>query len=147
MILTRTIIYSARGLLAHKSRAFLTMLGMIIGISSVIIIMSIGASAQGLILNQIKATGSDLIGVLPGASDENGPPATALGITVTTLTYDDAQAIAKKENAPHLLAVASYVRGSGTVTWQNRTVDTTFMGTTASYMDVESPEVATGRFF
>jgi len=147
MILTRTIIYSARGLLAHKSRALLTMLGMIIGIASVIIIMSIGASAQGLILNQIKSTGSNLIGVLPGASDENGPPATALGITVTTLTYDDAQAIARKENAPHLVAVASYVRGSATLTWQNRSVDTTFMGTTASFIDVESPEVEVGHFF
>jgi putative ABC transport system permease protein len=123
------------------------MLGMIIGIASVIIIMSIGSSAQGLILNQIKGMGSNLIGVLPGASDENGPPSSVLGIVVTTLKYDDALAIAKPENAPHIIAVASYVRGTATVTWQNRSIDTNFNGTTASYIDVEEAEVASGRFF
>jgi len=71
---------SFKTLASRKMRSFLTMLGMIIGISSVIIIMSIGSSAQGLILDQIKSTGSNLIGILPGASDENGPPASVLGI-------------------------------------------------------------------
>lgn len=124
------------------------MLGMIIGISSVIIIMSIGASAQGLIVNQIKSVGSNLIGVLPGASDENGPPATAMGITVTTLKYEDALALAQKQNVPHAEAVASYVKGVGTVTWQeNVGVDTNITGTTASYTEVEDAEVAAGRFF
>ena len=78
---------SVNSLLAHKMRSFLTMLGMIIGIAAVLIIMSIGASAQDLILGQIRSVGSNLIGVLPGASDENGPPATALGITVTTFKF------------------------------------------------------------
>jgi len=123
------------------------MLGMIIGISSVIIIISIGASAQGLILNQIKSVGSDLIGILPGASSEDGPPASVMGVTVTTLKYEDAQAIAKKQNAPHVLAVASYVKGTGTISWQNRNVDTDITGTTASYVNVEDVEVELGRFF
>lgn len=124
------------------------MLGMIIGISSVIIIMSIGASAQGLIVNQIKSVGSNLVGVLPGASDENGPPATAMGITVTTLKYEDALALGEKQNVPHAEAVASYVKGVGSVTWQeNVGVDTNITGTTASYTEVEDAEVAAGRFF
>ena len=97
-MLLQTIKSSFSRLASRKLRTFLTMLGMIIGISSVIIIMSIGASAQDLILNQIRSVGSDLIGVLPGASDENGPPATALGITVTTLKFEDAEALAKKES-------------------------------------------------
>lgn len=123
------------------------MVGMIIGISSVIIIMSIGASAQGLILNQIKSVGSNLVGVLPGASSENGPPASVMGIIVTTLKYEDAIALAKKENVPHAVAVASYVKGMGTISWQNRSVDTNITGTTASYIDVEDAEVEFGRFF
>ena len=56
---------SINNIRAHKMRSFLTMLGMIIGISSVIIIMSIGASAQGLILNQIKSK-ADLSELLQG---------------------------------------------------------------------------------
>jgi len=123
------------------------MFGMIIGISSVIIIMSIGASAQGLILNQIKSVGSDLVGVLPGASSEDGPPASVMGITVTTLKYEDALALAKKENVPHAVAVASYVKGTATISWQNRSIDTNISGTSASYIDVEDADVEFGRFF
>ena len=123
------------------------MFGMIIGISSVIIIMSIGASAQGLILNQIKSVGSNLVGILPGASSEDGPPASVMGITVTTLKYEDAQALAKKENVPHAVAVAAYVKGTATISWQNRSTDTNITGTTASYIDVEDVDVEYGRFF
>jgi len=138
---------SFKNIASRKLRSFLTMLGIIIGISSVIIIMSIGASAQDLILNQIRSVGSDLIGVLPGASDEHGPPASVMGITVTTLNYDDAQALAKPENVPHAVAVASYVKGVGTISWQNRSLDTNLTGTTASYTEVEEAEVEFGRFF
>lgn len=138
---------SFKSLASHKLRSFLTMLGMIIGISSVIIVMSIGASAQGLILNQIKSVGSNLIGILPGASSEDGPPAAMMGITVTTLKYEDALALAKKENVPHAEAVAAYVKGTATISWQNRSVDTNITGTTASYIDVEDVEVEFGRFF
>lgn len=123
------------------------MLGMIIGISSVIIVMSIGASAQGLILNQIKGIGSNLVGILPGASSEDGPPAAIMGITVTTLKYEDALALAKKENVPHADAVAAYVKGTATISWQNRNIDTNITGTTASYIEVEDVEVEFGRFF
>ena len=123
------------------------MLGMIIGISSVIIIMAVGASAQGLILNQIKSVGSNLIGILPGASDENGPPASVFGITVTTLKYDDILALEKSDNAPHVVAAAAYVKGTGSVSWENRSVDTNFTGTTANYIEVEDAEVTNGRFF
>ena len=123
------------------------MLGMIIGISSVIIIMSIGTSAQGLILNQIKSIGSNLIGILPGASDENGPPAAVLGVTVTTLKYDDIKALIEPGNASHILEAASYVKGTATVLWQNRSVDTNLTGTTASYINVEDTKVSSGRFF
>ena len=146
-MLLQTIKSSFSRLASRKLRTFLTMLGMIIGISSVIIIMAVGAGAQGLILNQIKSIGSNLVGILPGASDENGPPASVMGITVTTLKYDDALAIAKKENARHVQSVAAYVKGTAAVSWENRSLDTTFTGTTASYAEVEEAEVAAGQFF
>ncbi len=138
---------SFKNLASHKLRSFLTMLGMIIGISSVIIIMSIGASAQGLILNQIKSVGSNLVGILPGAPSEEGPPSALFGITVTTLRYEDALALAKTQNVSHVVAVASYVKGIGTISWENRSVDTNITGTTANYIEVEDTDVAIGRFF
>jgi len=133
------------GLKANKTRSVLTMLGIIIGISAVIIIMSVGAGAQSLILSQVEKVGSNLIGILPGASAEDGPPAAAFGITVTTLRYEDAVALARQ--VPEVAAAAAFVRGIETVSWQNQQLDTTFVGTMASYLDVEDTEVAMGHFF
>ena len=70
-----------------------------------------------------------------------------MGITVTTLTFDDAEALDEYRNAPHLVDVAAYVRGSATIQWKNRDTTTSFTGTTASYTIVEEAEVAAGRFF
>ncbi|MFH1191964.1 MAG: ABC transporter permease [bacterium] len=133
-------------LLSNKFRSFLTMLGIVIGVASIIVIISVGAGAQSLILNQIKGVGSNLIGILPGASDEDGPPASALGITITTLTYEDTLAIAKEGNVPNAVAVAPYVQGVGTITWGTENTDTTFIGTTADYINVEDVKMAEGRF-
>jgi putative ABC transport system permease protein len=130
----------------NKMRSFLTMLGIIIGIMSVIVIMSVGAGAQSLILNQINGMGSNLVGVLPGKSDEKGPPASVYGIVITTLKYDDAKALVGPGN-PHIAAVAAYVRGLDTVYWEDNQVDTTFVGTNASLIDVEDTKVEQGRFF
>jgi len=129
----------------NKARSFLTMLGVIIGVMSVIIIMSVGAGAQSLILNQIKSMGSDLIGVLPGKSDESGPPASAMGILITSLKYKDVQELVKGY-AP-IIAGAGYVRGTDTVAWGFNKVDTNFVGTNADYINVENGKVEKGRFF
>ncbi len=129
----------------NKMRSFLTSLGIIIGISSVIIIISLGAGAQSLVVNQIKGVGSDLIGVLPGASESNGPPASVFGINITTLKYTDGQAI--KNRIPEIVDFSGYVRGAATASAESNTKDTSFLGVNANYLDIESTEVATGRFF
>ena len=81
-----------QGLLARKGRSFLTILGIVIGVAGVIIIIALGAGAQSLVLGQITKLGSNLIGVLPGKSNETGPPAAVFGVQVTTLTTEDADA-------------------------------------------------------
>ena len=121
------------------------MLGIIIGVAAVIIIMSVGAGAQNLILAQVKTLGSDLITILPGGSEEMGPPASVMGIIVTTLTYDDAQAI-KKEVAG-LDGVGSYNRGFATLSWQSNKYDSNLNGVTSSYLEVEGGQLEIGRFF
>jgi len=137
---------SVMALLANKARSFLTMLGIIIGVGAVIVIMSVGAGAQSLILSQFKTFGSNLIGVLPGKSDNNGPPTSALGVVITTLTYDDMLALKNKNNVPNLVAVCAYSRGAGTLQWQSASYDTTIAGVSAGYIDVEGGSVADGRF-
>ena len=145
MRLNDTVKLSLSVLRANKVRSFLTGLGIIIGIASVIIIMSVGAGAQSLIINQLNSVGTNLIGVLPGNSDEKGPPASAFGIIVTTLKYEDALAIANQ--VPNIVAVSSYNSGNGTMSYQNNKVDANFYGVMSSYPEVEDTEVINGRFF
>lgn len=136
-----------RSLTINKRRALLTMLGIVIGITAVVVIVSVGAGAQSLIVNQISSIGSNLVGILPGAADENGPPASAMGVLVTTLTDDDALAIGDRSRVPHVTAVAPYVRGAETISWQNRTYDGAYIGTGAEYPQVEDVVLTAGRFF
>ncbi|MFH1790115.1 MAG: ABC transporter permease [bacterium] len=129
----------------NKVRSFLTMLGIIIGVMSVIIIISVGAGAQSLILNQITGMGSNLIGILPGQADEEGPPASVMGILITSLKDDQIKKLVKEY--PHIIAGASYVKGADTVTWSYNKMDINFVGTNSEYVIVEDTNVEKGRFF
>jgi putative ABC transport system permease protein len=138
---------SYKNLMAAKLRSFLTILGIIIGIASVIVVMAIGGSAQKLILNQVSGVGSNLVGVLPGASDEKGPPASAMGIIVTTLKFTDLKALTEKRNVPNLVDIVAYVTGSATVKSKNGSYQTSYQGVTASLLNVEDIKLKSGRFF
>jgi len=130
-----------------KMRAFLTMLGIIIGVAAVILVVSAGAGAQSLIVGQIQAQGSNLINVLPGGSEEEGPPVAVMGIVITTLTYDDAKALLDSAQAPHVVAVAPTVQGITTMTWGSNKYDSNFLGTSYQYPDVEQYETEEGQWF
>lgn len=123
------------------------MLGIIIGVGAVIVIMAVGAGAQSLILAQVKSLGTNIIGAMPGKSDNESPPASAMGIVITTLTYDDVQALRDKKNAPNLVEVVGYTKAVGTVSWQSESYDTNLSGCTVGYMEVEGGEIESGRFF
>src|SRR3989339_1126153 len=146
MNIVESVASSWQTITRSKMRSFLTMLGIIIGVMAVIIVMSVGAGAQSLILNQVKSMGSNLIGVLPGASEDDGPPASALGVVVTTLTYDDGKEILDK-GCDCIESLTMYVSGNDSITRDDTSVNTTFTGTTASYIDVEDAAVEFGRFF
>lgn len=136
------------GLLTNKGRSFLTMLGIIIGVSSVIIIVSAGAGAQSLIYDQVRSLGSNLVGVLPGQGGTNGPPASVYGVVITTLTYEDAVAMVTGPNAiPHLVAVTAYARGQETVTYANKNVNVPLNGVMAMYPKVIDQTIQEGRFY
>lgn len=136
-----------RSLAAAKLRFFLTVLGIVIGVGAVILVMAIGASAQALIFSQVAKVGSNLIGIIPGASDENGPPASALGVVTTTLKMGDLQALRLHGNVPHLTAVGGYVTGSATIESASESFESSFQGVSPSLVDIENTQVASGRFF
>lgn len=141
-----TIKMTLRSLLSRKVRSLLTMLGIVIGVAGVIIIISLGAGAQSLVLGQVNKLGSNLLSIQPGKSDASGPPVQLYGITITTLVKEDAEALRTSGQVPHAIAVNANVRGSVTVTWSNRSVDTIFLGTDSGYPDLVNFSMEKGRF-
>ncbi|MFA6585703.1 MAG: ABC transporter permease [Candidatus Paceibacterota bacterium] len=136
-----------KNLLSRKARSFLTVLGIVIGVAGVIIIISIGAGAQALVLGQITKLGTNIIGVLPGKSNENGPPASVFGVQIKTLIDNDVSAIEDKGRVPHAEEVAAFVRGNVTVIAGSESADTTFTATDGSYPRVQNVTMAQGTFF
>lgn len=136
-----------RNLLARKGRSFLTILGIVIGVAGVIVIVAVGAGAQSLVLGQVTKLGSNLIAVLPGKSDETGPPAQVFGIQVKTLTAEDVTALKDTVRLPHIKALSGIVRGQAAVSWRNQSVDTTYQGNEAEYFNVQNLPLEAGRYF
>lgn len=121
------------------------MLGIIIGVAAVIIIIALGAGAQSLILAQIETLGANKIGIMPGKSDDSGPPASVMGIIVTTLTFKDVQAI--KKEIPSITGAVSFVSDIGIASWQSNTYSTNLKGVSNDFIVVEDMELEAGRFF
>ena len=136
-----------KSLLSRKARSFLTILGIVIGVAGVIIIISLGAGAQALVLGQITKLGTNIIGVLPGKSNETGPPAALFGVQIKTLIRDDLNAIKDKKRVPHAIEMVAFVRGNVTLVSGNKSVDTSFSATDGSYPRVQNVKMDSGNFF
>ena len=134
-------------LLSNKTRSFLTMLGIIIGVSAVIIITSIGSGAQDLILSEIKTLGTDTISIMPGKSEENGPPASVMGIIITTLTYEDAKSLLEKKNSQYITDVSVYSNTNTNVSWGNNNSNFDINGTNVGHITMNNFNILGGRFF
>lgn len=119
------------------------MLGIIIGVGSVIAIMAIGAGAQSYVFSQLEVFGGNMVGIVPGGSEEDGPPAAAFGIIIKTLTYDDAKEIAK---ISHISAATPYSNGNGRIIYGNKAKYANFSGVTSDFTEVENAKIEKGRF-
>ena len=100
---------------SHKLRTFLTMLGIMIGTLALILVVSLGESAQKSVALQIQKLGSNLITILPGKAEEGKPPLQLLSTTeIKSLKNKDLLALKK---LPKVLEVCGYVRGSGRISY------------------------------
>jgi len=136
-----------KNLTAAKFRSFLTVLGIIIGVASVIVVMAIGSGAQEFILSQIKKSGSNVVAIFPGASEEKGPPPSVMGVVSTTFVYDDLKAVSNPKNVDSVVAACGFVTGSATIKSANDSLQSSYQGVSADFTEVASTEVAEGRFF
>jgi len=131
-----------RALWRNKSRAALTALGVIIGVASVIAMVSIGVGAQQRIAAQLASMGTNIL-VIRAGSVTRGGVRTGAG-TRPALTYADAQAI---RDLPGVIAVAPTVRSSAQLRYRGTNWGTAVDGVTPDYFAVRSWTMAEGEFF
>ncbi|MEM8778439.1 MAG: ABC transporter permease [Cyanobacteria bacterium P01_G01_bin.49] len=128
---------------SNKLRTGLSMLGMIIGIASVIGITSVGEGVKKATEENIQALGSDVLQVRSGEA-RGGNISQGLGST-TTLTWEDAKAIASV--APSAKVVSAYLRSQSQVVYEGENTLTTVYGTDLNYPDARNTFPEIGRYF
>jgi putative ABC transport system permease protein len=144
MKVVRGLRISARQLGAHRTRTALSLLGIVIGVSSVIAMVAVGHGARQEVMGRIEAMGTDLIMVTPAQLR------TAVGRmqtrgTFTTLTPQDAEAIL--DEVPQVMAAAPWASRRMPVTFEGRTSTTSVMGITPEVLEVLNVGTATGSFY
>jgi putative ABC transport system permease protein len=128
---------------SNKLRTGLTMLGVIIGIASVIAITSVGQGVQKSVEQQIQALGTNVLQILAGAA-RSGNISRGVGST-STLTWEDAEAIAQQ--APSAELVSAYLQRNAQVVYNGQNTSTTIYGTDLNYPDARNTYPQEGRFF
>ena len=146
MIFFDTLKMAWSGITVHRNRSLLTILGIVIGITSVMAVMSLGEGAQELVIGQIQKFGPTNIFVLPGRRP-NGPSAAAGTLLNDSLKFKDFEDLQKKENVPNAVNVIPYVFGYTTATYNSDSEDAITIGSTGYMAKSFDLEVAKGRFF
>ncbi|SMC20603.1 putative ABC transport system permease protein [Andreprevotia lacus DSM 23236] len=127
---------------ANRLRAFLTMLGMMIGVGAVVLMLAVGQGASAAVKKQIEAMGSHLFVVLAGSQQAGG--VRTGGGNATTLTSDDAYAI---RELPGVTAGAPVVIGNYQLVFESNNWNTQVFGTTPDYMTARDWKIADGSSF
>jgi putative ABC transport system permease protein len=135
------------GLNTHKLRSFLTMLGIIIGVASVITLMSIGKGSTAQILSNIESMGANLITISSGARFVSVGPGgvRSAGGSTQTLTMEDAEAISQQVS--YISAVAPSSSSNLQLVVGGENINSQVTGTTPEYMSVANLKLASGAFF
>ncbi len=131
------------GVITHKLRSFLTILGIVIGVAAVIILMSIGRGAEADIISRIETLGADLLLIRPGAQSFGGIRGAA-GSAVS-LTMEDAAAIS--EQVPYITSVAPFYSTSLQLVVGDQNMRAQVTGTNPEYQQAYNLETIDGSFF
>lgn len=140
--LRESVIMSVSSIFSNKLRSFLTMLGIIVGVSAVITMIAIGQGASVQITQRIKQMGANLLMVRPGAAEHGGVRSSAG--SRTSLTYEDAQAIAS--DAQFVDKVDANFSRNGQVVYGNKNTNTSINGVTSNFPEVRNFPVERGVF-
>ncbi|MEA3326915.1 MAG: ABC transporter permease [Chloroflexota bacterium] len=130
---------AVQSLSANKMRSLLTILGIVIGVASVIALLSIGEGAGSSITGEIESIGTNVIYILNGndAEEVTNPK---------ELTLRDAEALATSGRASEIVYVAPVFTGNSEVSHSNNSINTTILGSTPDYQYVQNLTIAEGEF-
>ena len=141
-----TLSTAADAVRTHRLRSALTMLGILIGITAVILTVGIGRGARADVQDQINELGTNVLVVSPGSATDDSGVRGGFG-TASTLTIEDAEAVDDHTVAPDVQSAAATATSSVSLTSGSTNWTTTLTGTTRSWQDVRSRDVTSGRFW
>ncbi|KIC07437.1 MULTISPECIES: MacB family efflux pump subunit [Neisseriaceae] len=130
---------SVQAIMAHKMRSLLTMLGIIIGIASVVSVVALGNGSEKKILADISAMGTNTISIFPGRGFGDRRSG-----RIKTLTIDDAKVIAKQS---YVASATPQTTSGGTLTYRNTDLSASLYGVGEQYFDVLGLKLESGRLF
>jgi putative ABC transport system permease protein len=130
---------------SHRLRSALTVLGIMIGITAVILTVGLGEGAQQQVTSQISALGSNLLTVTPGSTTSSSGIRGGFG-SASTLTVGDATALTSKVVAPDIAAVAPAISTNQSLVAGSTNWTTTAVGTDPSWLTVRGRSLTEGRF-
>ena len=137
---------AVNGLLSNRLRSALTMLGILIGVSAVILLVGVGNGASVAVQQQIQSLGSNLLTVFPSNARGAGGVQQGFG-TGSSLTLDDAKAIANRQTSPDVVTAIPSAGGRAQLTYGNQNWNSSLTGTTQDFPSVRNYQLASGQFF
>lgn len=148
----QAVILALRMMIANKARTALTILGIVIGIASVIIVYSAGEGIYSLILGQVESFGTDIIQTevkVPNnkkgdAGSADSANAMVEGVQITSLTLDDMDAVSRSQN---IKAAYAAMFSQEQVAYGSELRRAMVYGVSASFLDIDATKIAYGRFF
>ena len=131
----------------NKTRSGLTILGIVIGVMSVILLISIGSGLQTYITEQLEGLGGDSLFVFPGelsfGTDGGGTP--GAGVANSKFTFDHIKDLEREGKT--IKTVMAYIENNGTMGYKGKTTVTQVSGVGVEYSDVRDQYVTEGSFF
>ncbi len=137
---------AANGLLANRTRSALTMLGILIGVTAVILLVAVGNGASVQINNQVQSLGANVIYVYPSNARGSGGVSQGFG-TAQSLTQADVDALNSKQQDPDVVAAIPIAQSGGQITFGNQNYFAPTTGTTPDFPQVRDYQLAEGSFF
>lgn len=150
MDLTEIVKVAIDALKANKTRSGLTMLGIVIGVTSVILLVSIGSGLRTYITEQLEGLGANALFVIPGEFEiepggGGGGGIPGAGAAASKFTFDHIKQLEREGKM--IKAVMAYTENNGTMRYKGKSLVTQVSGVSPNYQEVRSQKVASGSFF